>query len=494
MRRFHFRLKNLHYAWYILAVCFLLNMLVQALVMSVSNLYIVPMYNDLGVPRSLLTLQSTCIMVSAILSAPVWGRLYKNGNARKLLPAAIAGTALCVAGRSFCPDMRSILPLAFVKGIFFTGSTLLPISILLTSWFQKKRGFAVSCAAIGSSFGGVLLSPFVEYLISSYGWRNADRFMGLLLLAVCVPAACLIVRSRLEDIGLRPYGAKGAPVDGNSVQTRDSGHGSDGAAANNTILCGSSSSAVSVFSSTACSHSAGVLNDASTCTPARSAGIASEVPLGDPTPALRLVRKRMGISEALRYPVFYLLLLAVFGMTFANGAALQLPTYLMDIGYSPGFAARTVSCYMAVGIPGKLLLGYLVDRFGLKIASVYNCSLAILAFVCFILAESCAALPGIIIFFGLTSGISSMMPTLLTACFFGGSSYGPIYGIIVSANRLGGGIGTLLVAILFDLTGAYHIIWNCCLVMMLVTLFAILLCFRITKPRPAQSAFIKEHA
>lgn len=41
--------KKVHYAWYILGVCILINVIVQALVMQISSLYIVPMYNDLQV-------------------------------------------------------------------------------------------------------------------------------------------------------------------------------------------------------------------------------------------------------------------------------------------------------------------------------------------------------------------------------------------------------------------------------------------------------------
>ena len=77
--------KKIHYAWYILACCFLINFIVQSIVMQLSNLYIVPMYNDLQVPRTLLSLQSICITVGAVVTAPYWGKLYKTKDARKLV-------------------------------------------------------------------------------------------------------------------------------------------------------------------------------------------------------------------------------------------------------------------------------------------------------------------------------------------------------------------------------------------------------------------------
>ena len=199
--------KKIHYAWYILACCFLINFIVQSIVMQLSNLYIVPMYNDLQVPRTLLSLQSICITVGAVVTAPYWGKLYKTKDARKLLPMAVSVVALCTIARSFCPSIWFILPLAFIKGVFFTGSTLLPISILLTMWFKERRGFAISFASIGTSAGGVVLSPVVSYLISDFGWRNSDRIVGIAMFIIVVPCLFLVVRSRRKDIGLQAYSA-----------------------------------------------------------------------------------------------------------------------------------------------------------------------------------------------------------------------------------------------------------------------------------------------
>lgn len=397
---------KIHYAWYILGVCFLLNMIVQAFVMSVSNLYVVPIWKELHVPRALITMQSIFITISAVTSAPVWGRLYRTKNARILLPVALTGTAVCCLSRSLCPNVWWILLVAFLKGIFFTGSTLLPISILLTAWFYKKRGFAISVAAIGSSIGGVLLSPFVEFLISEFGWRHADRIMGIFIFIICVPVTTLVFRNRPQEIGVHPYGFyKNTQIKNDNCKTPEK------------------------------------------------------------SKAGRNVRK-----------IYILFLCGIFCMTFANGAALQLPTYLMDLHYSPELAAKVVSGYMFVGIAGKLLLGWIVDRFGVKIAVIYNCLVGALAFFCFIFAHLEGVLSGIILFFGLTSGITSMLPTLLTTALFGQQNYASVYGIVVSVNRFGGGIGTLLVAVLFDMTGNYRVIWPLCLGMMFTTMLCILIC------------------
>lgn len=403
--------KKLHYAWYILIVCFLLNMIVQAFVMSVSNLYVVPIWKEFKVSRSLVVMQSICIMVSAMLTATIWGRLYRNGRTRILLPIALTGTAFCCFLRSACTNIWWILIVAFFKGIFFTGSTLLPISILLTGWFEKRRGFAISVAATGSSIGGVILSPFLNFLIVEFGWRRADQLMGILIFVVCVPMTFLVIRNKPQDIGTCALGEN---------------------------------------------------NEKSIIEKA--------------TKSEKNIKK-------INRKVLVLFLISIFCMTFANGAALQLPTFLIDIQYSSTQAATVVSGYMFVGIIGKLLLGWIVDHYGIKKAVVYNCLVGAIAFLCFLSARSQIMLIWIVLFWGLTSGITSMLPTLLTSTIFVNQNYASVYGVVVSVNRFGGGIGTLMVATLFDLTGNYIIIWSLCFLMMFLTMLCVLYCINTTRNR-----------
>ena len=402
--------KKLHYAWYILAVCVLINMIIHVSVMTIGNLYIVPIYNDLQIPRTLVSLQSIAMTIMAVVSAPFWGKIYKTKSIRHILPIAIGGTALCTILRSFMPNIWLMIALAFVKGFFFTGSTLLPISILLTIWFKKDRGLAVSIATIGTSIGGVFLSPLVESWISNYGWRVSDRIVGSIMFIVCVPLVALIVRSRPKDLQLLPYGMTLADV--------------------KVTVAGSA-----------------------TKNPSEETG--------------------MSFKEARKTPMFYLLLISVFCMTIAFGAALQIPAYLTDIGYGSAVAAKAVSTYSAVAIFGKLIIGRVTDKKSVLTGTIYTCVISILAFIFFILAKNPVALVGMIICYGLSNGITAVMPTLLTSRIFGKKDYGPIYGMVVSVNRFGGGVGTILVSILFDITGNYSIIWPVCTLAMVFCLVAL---------------------
>lgn len=404
--------SKLHYSWVILAACFIVYMTVHTEVLQMGSLFTVPMYKDLQVPRTMLALQSVIIALSAVVTAPIWGKIYKKYNARYVLALCIGMTCLSIAGRGFMPNMIAILAITVVKGVFFAGSTVLPISILLTAWFQKKRALAISISSLGISLGGVILSPIVERLISNYGWRMADKVLGGITLVILVPVVLLLIRSKPKDMGLQPYGAEGVDLS---------------AAAN-----------------------------------------------AAKKPALT----GMTVAEARRSPMLYLFLIAVFCMTFANGAALQMAAYLTDIGYESATAAKAVSAYSAVAIFGKLLLGAILDKFGDKKGSAYVCITGVLTFICFSFAKQQIFFYGMILFWGLTAGITNVLPTLLTSKIFGNRDYGPIYGTVLSANRFGGVIGNVLVSVLYDITKSYTIIWPTCVACMVFTLATILFCLR----------------
>ena len=412
--------SKIHYAWYILAACVVLNMTVHTIIMQMGSFFTVPMYKELQVPRTLLALQSVLIAAGAVITAPIWGKIYKKRDARYVLALCTLMTGLTTIARGFMPNIYGILILAAIKGVFFAGNTALPISILLTAWFQKKRGLAISIASLGISVGNVILSPIVARLIENYGWRAADKILGLAMLVIMIPCALLVVRSSPKSKNMLPLGAE------------------EGANAQNAVS------------------------------------------------DQRAEQPGMTMAQARKSPKFYFFLCAIFCMTLATGAALQLAAYLTDIGYDSAVAARVVSAYSAVAIVGKLALGSITDHFGEKKGSIYICVVGVLAFACFMMAKNRIFLYGLILFWGLGSGITSVLPTLLTGKIFGRRDYGTIYGTVVSVNRLGGVVGNVLVSFLYDITKDYTIIWPMCLVCMALTLVAILFCLKDTSGKTAE--------
>lgn len=197
---------KIHYAWWILVVCFLMNLTTHALNFQTGGLFTKPIAEDLGIGRSIFALQNVASTLGAVISAPIWGKLYKKYDMRKLLAFCTFMTATMTFLRSVMPNAMLMIALGFVKGVFLTGNTVLPNTILLTAWFGKNRGFAVSTASLGISAGSAIFNPLIQNIITNMGWRMADRATALIIAVVMIPLVLLIVRATPAQKGLQPLG------------------------------------------------------------------------------------------------------------------------------------------------------------------------------------------------------------------------------------------------------------------------------------------------
>ena len=69
----------------------------------------------------------------------------------------------------------------------------------------ERRGIVISIAAMGVSFGGVVLTPLATWLVDTIGWRDAWVWLGVAATTLTLPLA-LIMRRAPEDHGLHPDG------------------------------------------------------------------------------------------------------------------------------------------------------------------------------------------------------------------------------------------------------------------------------------------------
>ncbi|GAA4720334.1 MFS transporter [Brevibacillus fulvus] len=92
----------------------------------------------------------------------------------------------------------------FMVRFFGQGSLTLIPNTLVSQWFIKRRGRALSFAGLGGLLGAACFPPLGNWLIESYGWRVAWMVLGTALLLIFVPIAFFFVRNRPEEVGLQP--------------------------------------------------------------------------------------------------------------------------------------------------------------------------------------------------------------------------------------------------------------------------------------------------
>lgn len=167
-----------------------------------------------------------------------------------------------------------------------------------------------------------------------------------------------------------------------------------------------------------------------------------------------------GIWTAIRARDFWLLLIGATLVIGAINAVIQhLIFFLMDKGYSRLEAARFLSALLASSLGGRVLVGYIVDRFQKKntMALFYlliGCSIPIL-----FLAHRPLAAWAFTVIFGFAVGADYMLIPLVTAERFGTASLGKLLAILIMGYSVGQWVAPWLAGRCFDAYHNYHLAW-----------------------------------
>ena len=94
----------------------------------------------------------------------------------------------------------------FMMAIGFSCTSLVPVNTLITNWFIRKRGFAMSLTNTGLSAGGIVLVPLSSYMISRWGLEVALPVLGAIYGVVVIPCAIFFIRQRPADLNQFPDG------------------------------------------------------------------------------------------------------------------------------------------------------------------------------------------------------------------------------------------------------------------------------------------------
>jgi MFS family permease len=396
------------YGWVVVAVAFV-TMALGVNARTAFSLLFPPILDEFGWERGVTAgAFSFGFLVSAVLS-PSLGRLMDRRGPRVVLEL---GVGLVALGLLLAPLVERPWHLYATLGVLVGGGSVCLAytgqGLYLPNWFVRRRGLAMSLAFSGVGVGSIVMMPWLQVVIARAGWRTACWMLGLLVLTLLAPLN-LLVRHRPQDIGLEPDGDRAA--------------------------------------------AAGVASGA-------ASGAASNVV----DPAWTAVTWTLG--RAVRTARFWWLAVGFCSGLFAWYAVQVHQTrYLIEIGFSPTYAAWALGFVPLAGIPGQIALGHVSDRVGREWVWTVG-SLGFVICYAALLALEWAPTPLLLIVmvgaqgllgYGYTSVIGA-----IGAEIFQGPHYGTIFGTLMLAAIGGGAAGPWVAGALHDATGSYApTFWLC---------------------------------
>lgn len=178
------------------------------------SVFVQPMSEALDISQSLFsTLYSLGTLVSAIVLMLV-GRVLDRIGSRKVMAAA----ALAMGAALFLLSMvNAVVPLFLGFALLRSsgqGVLSLGARTLVPMWFHSRAGRAFSVVTLAAMGSQAAIPIFSNFLVESFGWREAFRINAFIIWLVIFPIIWFLVRDRPEDLGQYPDGIKPEVVEG----------------------------------------------------------------------------------------------------------------------------------------------------------------------------------------------------------------------------------------------------------------------------------------
>lgn len=279
-----------------------------------------------------------------------------------------------------------------IMAVGFCSTSLVPINMLITRWFIKKRGLAMSITNTGLSVGGVVLVPLASYLIIHLGLDWALPILGGIYMLVIIPMALLFIKQQPSDVGQYPDGEDRQWVDNATQLSRaDAGQ-------------------------------------------------------------MRIWTRREAVKTMAFWSIALTFMLALGGQI----AYLVHQVSFLGQFLGPQGAANAVAITASASIVGRLFLGTFVDRCDKRYVTMVCCLIQGLAVLALAFYSHVVLLYLCTFAFGLTMGSLIMMQSLLIGECFGIPSFATVSGAIGLCCMPGAAFGPVIAGVIFDATQSYQ--------------------------------------
>jgi MFS family permease len=182
-----------------------------------------------------------------------------------------------------------------------------------------------------------------------------------------------------------------------------------------------------------------------------------------PTPAAAnaTATGRGNVQSAVRTRNFWLILTGSTLVVGAIGAVIQhFILFLKDQGYSATTASKFFTALLVASLGGRVLVGYLADRFQKKNIMAFFYALLSGSVLLIGFSHTPLVIWCFVVIFGFSMGADYMLIPLVTAECFGTAALGKLLALIIMGYSLGQWGAPWIAGRIFDLRHSYELAWN----------------------------------
>ena len=397
------RKGRIFYGWWIVVVCIVVTMLHAGASFYAFSRFLPTLLDEFESGATVIAGAASLYMLVVGLTGPIAGKLTDKYGPKKLI---VVGAVIGAGGLMLLGVANAVWHLYvfyFVVGIGMSGAGFVPVGVAISNWFDRRRGVAMGITMAGVSLGAIVIAPLAHYLIVGTGWRMAFVILGAMCAVLIVIPVMFVMRNRPEDMGLLPDGAR--PVVNGEVSERHS------------------------------------MSD-----PSGPGGISNND------------ESSWTLSMAFRSLPFWLVLATFFFAGIVVAGVLQHEVNILKgMGIPLAAASFALGLTGGIGGVGKVLFGFVADRFTPKYASILCIALQIVGLIILMMTHTTAMVWVFVFVYGFAMGGWLTLEPLITGQFFGMASFGTIFGWVLAAAAVGSGLGPIIMGAIYDATGDYFV-------------------------------------
>ena len=414
------------------------------------SVFLLPISEDLGISRTSVSSAYAFATLVAAFGLPHVGRMIDRHGVRKVL--TVVGAALGTAGVAFgAVSGFVLLTLGFGALRFFgQGSLMLCAGNLVSQWFDRRRGLALSLTMLGFSVSVAVHPPLAQWLSEALGWRMAWVVLGVVTWAMLLPPVLLLVFDRPETLGLRPDGKAvgdasprpgAAREDSVTAEATSDAAPRPGTAREDSVTAEAASDA---SPRPGAAREDSVTAEAASRASPRSANAPDDSVTG------------LSLAEARRTGAFWIILASN-----SSFAALVTALFFHQVsvfeaqGLDATLAASVFSICAVVMVITTPLVGMLLDRFATKplyASAMLSVSVALVAMS---LVRDLPSAIAFSVLFGVANAAMHAHFTFVWPRFFGRRHLGSIQGVAQMGGVIGASIGPIPLGLGYDYLGGY---------------------------------------
>ncbi|WBL80656.1 MFS transporter [Bradyrhizobium xenonodulans] len=186
--------SSLHYrGWRVVLACFLMAFFMFGFGLYGQGVYLAELQRVHGWPGTLVSAASTCSFLLTSVLVIFTDDLLARIGLRSLILCGLSALGASTVLLALMQTPWQLYLAYALMSVGWTGMGTVVIATVLNSWFDRRRGLALSLAYNGATCGGIVLVPLLLSLTGSIGFRSAMLAATMAMVVLVLPVVVFFI-------------------------------------------------------------------------------------------------------------------------------------------------------------------------------------------------------------------------------------------------------------------------------------------------------------